>query len=640
MCSKQTASYGSWPSPITPDLMLGTSVGLGEIQRCNEQLYWIEMRPEESGRYAIVCRNIHGHQEDAIAGNFNARTRVHEYGGASYIATPAGLFFCNFADQAIYQTGKDGNARRLTDNPDCRYADLVFDEKRQRIICVREDHSVKDSEPINTIVAIEITSGNETVLDEGADFYSSPRLNADNSRLCWIGWMHPNMPWDTTTLYLADMNNSGQVENKRTIAGGHDESVTQPVWSPSGSLFYVSDKNGWWNLYHFDGDRTQCVLEMDAEFAVPQWSFGERNYDFIDAENILLAYWQDGFARLARLNLANRSLHNYALPYTDIESVICEGSHAWFLAASPTSFPAIIEFDMNQESCSVVRRANELELDPDYISVGQSISFDVGDGRQAHAFFYSPANKDFTGPAAEKPPLIVISHGGPTGASHNGLKMVVQYFTSRGFAVIDVNYGGSSGYGRDYRQRLHGQWRIVDVNDCSKAALYAVEQDWADAERLAIRGGSAGGFTTLAALAFTDVFKAGASHYGVSDLEALARDTHKFESRYLDSLVGPYPAARDIYQQRSPIHAVANLSCPVIFFQGLEDKIVLPNQAEMMVSALKDKGIPVAYLAYDGEQHGFRQAKNIKRTLEAELFFYSRIFNFECVDEIEPVQFE
>ncbi|MEQ8428195.1 MAG: prolyl oligopeptidase family serine peptidase [Gammaproteobacteria bacterium] len=640
MCSKQVAPYGSWKSPITPELMLGSSVGLGEIQHFNDELFWIEMRPEEAGRYVIVKRDNPGKHSDAIDKNFNARTRVHEYGGASYLVTDVGIFFCNFTDQAIYHLRPDGNCIQLTHNPDCRYADMVFDSSLSRLICIREEHASPDTEAVNVIAAVDIRTGDETILVTGDDFYSYPRLSPDNKQLCWIAWSHPNMPWDTTTLCLADISENGEVGESCIISGGNDEAVTQPKWSAAGELYFVSDKSGWWNLYRYDGKQSKCVFDMEAEFAVPQWSFGEQNYDFIDNDNLLLIYWLDGLACLGRGKISSGKLEKLDLPFTDMESVTCAGNRAWLLAASPTAFPAILEINTATLAFSILRKSNDLAIDPGYLSTGKSVSFSVSEKEQAHAFYYAPANKVFTGPENEKPPLIVISHGGPTGASHNGLKMVVQFFTSRGFAVIDVNYGGSSGYGRDYRQRLQGQWGIVDVNDCCKAALYTVEQGWADNDRLAIRGGSAGGFTTLAALAFTDVFKAGASHYGVSDLEALARDTHKFESRYLDSLIGPYPEARDIYQQRSPINAVSGLSCPVIFFQGLEDRIVLPNQAEMMVAALKKKGIPVAYLAYEGEQHGFRQAKNIKRTLQAELHFYSQIFGFQCPDDVEPVVLE
>ena len=639
MSTKQKAAFGSWKSPITTDLMLRDSVGLGEISIFDKSVYWIEMRPQENGRYVVVKRAPDGQQTDVIPPEFNARTRVHEYGGGSYLMTDRGLVFTNFSEQSLYLINSNNDCLKLTNREACRYADMIYDKNNDRLICVREDHSDKTSEAINTIVEVSLSDpGNEKVLVEGADFYSNPRISHNGKYLCWISWQHPNMPWDNTTLYFSEINESGVPGKPIHIAGGDNEALCQPVWALDDVLYFISDRNNWWNLYCYSNNEIKCVIELDAEFAVPQWSFRECNYDFIGKESILAIYRQQGLAYIGLINISEKSFETFSLPFTDFESIVCSQNKAWFLAASPNEFPSIIEYDIEQNDYSVLRKANNLCLDQEYISVGESLSFAVGKENKAYAFFYRPKNKDFTGLDDEKPPLIVISHGGPTGESHNGLKMVIQFFTSRGFAVLDVNYGGSSGYGRAYRQRLNGEWGIVDVNDCSKAALYVAEQGWVDKECLAIRGGSAGGFTTLAALAFTDVFKAGASHYGVSDLEALAKETHKFESRYLDSLIGPYPDEQETYIARSPINAVDKLSCPVIFFQGLEDKIVLPNQAEMMVNALKEKGVPVAYIAYEGEQHGFRQAKNIKRTLEAEYYFYSKVFNFECADQIEPVE--
>ena len=441
------------------------------------------------------------------------------------------------------------------------------------------------------------------------------------------------MPWDNTSLFTSEINDVGQIGKASLVAGGDiNESVCQPSWSSDDILYFISDKNNWWNLYRLGENGIECIIKLDAEFAVPQWSFRESNYDFIDYNSIISIYRQQGLAYIAIINTDKKTFETLSLSYTEIESLVCKKNKAYFLGSSPTEFKSIIEYDIEKKIVNVIQKSNAICLDKEYISVGESISFPVDENKHAHAVFYRPQNRYYTGLDDEKPPLVVMSHGGPTGESHNGLKMVVQFFSSRGFAVLDVNYGGSSGYGREYRRRLNGNWGIVDVNDCSKAALYVAEEGWVDKDRLAIRGGSAGGFTTLAALAYTDVFKAGASHYGVSDLEALTKETHKFESRYLDTLIGAYPETQEIYKERSPVNSV-------IFFQGLEDKIVLPNQAELMVDALKLKGIPVVYIAYEGEQHGFRQAKNIKRTLESELYFYATIFNFKCADKIEPITF-
>lgn len=642
MTERHKAPFGSWKSPITTDLMLEGNVGLGEISIFADEVYWIEMRPQEKGRYVIVKQTSSGEIRDVIPAGFNARTRVHEYGGGSYLITEKGIIFTNFKDQSLYLIEKDNKTVRLTNNNFCRYADMVYDKHNERLICVREDHSDKEIEAKNTIVTISLNESQykESVLVKGADFYSSPRMSHDGRFLCWISWLHPNLPWDNTCLSVAEIKADGRLAEPCHIIGGNDENeaICQPVWSPDNILYFITDRNNWWNLYRLNNNEVECVYEMEAEFSVPQWSFRECNYDFIDNSTVLSIYRQNGLAFLSKIYVNEKSIETLELPYTDFESIQTHGKKACFLASSPTQFPAIIEFDLKNNQGKVIHKANNLDFDAEYISVGESLTYPVDKKNNAYAFFYRPKNKMYEGEDKEKPPLIVMSHGGPTGESHNGIKMVVQFFTSRGFAVLDVNYGGSSGYGRAYRQRLNKAWGVVDVNDCSKAALYVAGRGWVDGDRLAIRGGSAGGFTTLASLAFTDVFKAGASHYGVSDLEALAKETHKFESRYLDSLIGVYPEEKGLYKQRSPIYSVDKLSCPVIFFQGLEDKIVLPNQAEMMVEALKEKGIPVAYIAYEGEQHGFRQAKNIKRTLEAELYFYSTIFNFECAEKIEPVE--
>jgi dipeptidyl aminopeptidase/acylaminoacyl peptidase len=639
--TKQKLAFGSWESTITTDLILNNSVSLGEISLFGDDIYWVEMRANEGGRYVVVKQTIDGKKTDAIPSGYNARTRVHEYGGGSYLVTNRGVVFSNFDDQSLYLVDANNVCKKLTIQEDCRYADIIYDKYRERLICIREDHSERAKEAVSSIIAVSLLeSGNEIILQCGADFYSNPRLSNDGQKLCWISWFHPNMPWDNTSLFTSEINDVGQIGKASLVAGGDiNESVCQPSWSFDDILYFISDKNNWWNLYRLGENGIECIIKLDAEFAVPQWSFRESNYDFIDYNSIISIYRQQGLAYIAIINTDKKTFETLSLSYTEIESLVCKKNKAYFLGSSPTEFKSIIEYDIEKKIVNVIQKSNAICLDKEYISVGESISFPVDENKHAHAVFYRPQNRYYTGLDDEKPPLVVMSHGGPTGESHNGLKMVVQFFSSRGFAVLDVNYGGSSGYGREYRRRLNGNWGIVDVNDCSKAALYVAEEGWVDKDRLAIRGGSAGGFTTLAALAYTDVFKAGASHYGVSDLEALTKETHKFESRYLDTLIGAYPETQEIYKERSPVNSVDRLSCPVIFFQGLEDKIVLPNQAELMVDALKLKGIPVVYIAYEGEQHGFRQAKNIKRTLESELYFYATIFNFKCADKIEPITF-
>jgi dipeptidyl aminopeptidase/acylaminoacyl peptidase len=505
---------------------------------------------------------------------------------------------------------------------------------------VREDHT-GEGEAVNTLVSVDLRSGGPgTVLVSGNDFYAAPRVSPDGSRLAWLTWNHPNMPWDGTQLWVAEMDGAGSLVRAEQVAGGVDESVFQPEWSPDGVLHFVSDRTGWWNLYRWRGGRMEPLCAMEAEFGLPQWVFGMSTYGFASSGQILCAYAQAGRTHLARLDTETGELEEMESPYTEVYGLRVAGGRAVFRAGSPTEPISVVLLDLQSGQLEVLRRSSDITVDAGYVAVPESIEFPTEGGLTAHAFFYPPTNRDHVAPPDERPPLLVRSHGGPTGAASSSLSWDIQYWTSRGFAVVDVNYGGSTGYGRAYRQRLNGQWGVVDVDDCANAARYLVERGLVDGNRLAIRGGSAGGYTTLCALAFRDVFKAGASYFGVSDLGALARDTHKFESRYLDRLVGPYPERRDLYRERSPIHFAQDISCPMIFFQGLEDKVVPPNQAEMMVEAVRAKGLPVAYLPFEGEQHGFRRAENIKRAFDAELYFYSRVFGFQLADQVQPVVIE
>jgi dipeptidyl aminopeptidase/acylaminoacyl peptidase len=448
------------------------------------------------------------------------------------------------------------------------------------------------------------------------------------------------MPWDGTELWLADVKEDGSLANSRRIAGGKEDSIFQPAWSPDGILYFVSDRTGWWNLYRLNGESTEIVAKRDAEFGLPQWTFGTSTYGFASAEQIFCSIVQQGTMHLARIDLQSGHLEDILSPYTDIWGLKVAPGQVLFTGGSPVEPYAIIQLDLHTNDMKVLRRSSEVVVDSGYLSIPETIEFPTENGLTAFGFFYSPKNQDFEGPAGEKPPLLVMSHGGPTSASSTLYDLGIQYWTSRGIAVLDVNYGGSTGYGRDYRMRLNGQWGLVDVDDCVNGARFLVAQGRVDGERLAITGGSAGGYTTLCALTFRDTFKAGASHFGIGDLVTFVHDTHKFESRYLDRLVGPYPEKEAVYKERSPIYHTGQLSCSMILFQGLEDKIVPPNQAEMMFAAVKDRGLPVAYLPFEGEQHGFRRAENIKRALDGELYFYSKIFGFDLPETIEPVRIE
>jgi dipeptidyl aminopeptidase/acylaminoacyl peptidase len=648
MIAPNLAPYGSWKSPITSDLIVANSIRLGEIELDGETLYWSEGRPSEAGRSAIVCCTK-GEIQDITPAPFNVRTRVHEYGGGAYYVLDGTVYFSNFADQRLYRQRPGAVPEPLTPELEFRYADAVSD--RNRLICVREDHRL-EGDPVNAIVAVNLGSSQlDTALEDGgkilvsgSDFYATPRLSPDGSRLCWLSWNHPNMPWDGTELWVAAVQKDGSLGKAELIAGGLTEAIFQPEWSPDGRLYFVSDRTGWWNLYRWNPEMLasspEALCPKAAEFGQPLWVFGMTTYGFESADSLICTYVEAGVQHLARLDTRSLKLTDIQIPFANLSDLKVGNGYAAFIGGSATAPGAIARLDLHTGEVSVLRRSSDLTVDPGYLSVPAVLEFPTENGLTAYGFYYAPQNQDYMAPEGEKPPLLVKSHGGPTASTSASFNPGIQYWTSRGIAVLDVNYGGSTGYGRAYRERLKGNWGIVDVDDCVNGAKYLVAQGRVDGDRLCIDGGSAGGYTTLAALTFRDVFKAGASFYGVSDLEALAQDTHKFESRYLDGLIGKYPQERSIYVARSPIHAVDQLSCPLIFFQGDEDKIVPPNQAERMVDALKSKGLPVAYVLYEGEQHGFRKAENIKRTLDGELYFYARVFGFELADAIEPVAIE
>jgi len=640
--------FGSWKSPITSDLIATGAVGLMEPLIDSDDTYWTEMRPTEQGRYVVVRRGSDGAVMDINPPPLNARTRVHEYGGGAVTVERGAVYFSNFADQRLYRQRLGEAPQPLTPEvePACglRYASVVVDSRRNRLICVREDHTAAGHEPANTLVSLSLDGDAENnagaVLVSGHDFYASPRLSPDGNHLAWLAWNHPNMPWDGATLWVARVLPDGSLADARCVAGGSDESIFQPEWSPDGVLHFVSDRSGWWNLYRLRDGQIEPLASLEAEFGLPQWSLGMSTYAFETAERIVCVYTRNGLWHLAALNTRTLELRQIECPYTSISGVRAGSGRVVFIGASPTRAPAVVEWSLHDGRFTTLRCSHSATVDEGYLSLPEPVEFPTGNGQTAHGLFYAPRNRDYRAPAGEKPPLLVISHGGPTGATSSALNLSIQYWTSRGIAVLDVNYGGSTGYGRAYRLRLNGNWGIVDVDDCCNGALHLARQGRVDGNRLIIRGGSAGGYTTLAALAFRDVFRAGASYYGVSDLEALATSTHKFESRYLDTLIGPYPERRDLYVARSPIHAADRVACPVIFFQGLEDKVVPPDQAERMVEALRRKGVPVAYVLFEGEQHGFRQAANIKRALDAELYFYARVFGFELAEPVTPVNIE
>jgi len=640
-----TAPYGSWKSPITSSLLTSSGIGFSELRFSGGDLYWLESRPDEAGRVAVVRWRSEGEISDAIPPAFNARTRVHEYGGGAYFVHDKTIFFSNFKDQRLCRHELNGQPLAITPEPaspgSLRYADGRVTPDGKIVICVRERHE-EGQQVINELVAIPSDGSSEPrIIVEGYDFYSFPRIRRDGKYLAWTCWRHPQMPWDGTELWVGALNQNGSLSETRQIAGSAAESIFQPEWSPDGTLYFISDRTGWWNLYAERAGKIMPVFEIEAEIGVPQWLFGYSRYAFLSNERVACIYDNHGLDHLAIVDSRSNKIEVLPVPYTAYGSITSdEDQTLFFSGASSTMAAEVGAIDLRENRRRVLKQSMNVEMDQGYISAPESIEFPTAHGLKSYALFYAPKNKDFVAPTSERPPLLVISHGGPTSASTSALRLAIQYWTSRGIAVVDVNYGGSSGYGRPYRDRLKGQWGIVDVEDCINAARYLEQRGFVDGKRLMIRGGSAGGYTTLCALVFHDVFAAGASYYGVADLEGLAIETHKFESHYEQGLVGAFPAAADLYRQRSPVHFADRLSCPVILLQGLEDKVVPPSQAETMIAALRSKHLPFAYVAFPTEGHGFREAENIRKSIEAELYFYSRIFGFPLADKVEPIKIE
>lgn len=644
-------SYGTWLSPLNSSLIVQDSLTLIELQADEKgNVYWVELRPYEAGRYVARSNRQQG---DITPQPYNCRTRVHEYGGGSFLVNNDIIYFTNFSDQRIYQRNLTENnaptplTKESTDAA-LRYANFEFDSFRQQLVCVHESHE-NESDVRNTIVAIPLKNPSSLItLDSGYDFYSSPKVSPDGKHLMWVCWNNPNMPWDQTELWIGEFNNDGNVPiiNKRKLFGEVNESIVQPQWSPDGkSIYFISDRTGWWNIYrtNVNGDSLEAMHTREAEFGGPAWQFAASYYDFDSNGNIVAIYWQHGIAKLARIDVQTKAFTPLTTTeeYTDIRHLHVHNQNIYFIGASAIKPSEVVEFNLETNAKQVLCRSTNLTFDPRYLSVPEMIKFKTGDDF-AYGIYYPPKNDDYQHLIGkdELPPLLVRTHGGPTSATTSAFSLRIQYWTSRGFAFLDVNYRGSTGYGRKFRDSLKRNWGIYDVQDAIAGAQYLVDQKKVDKNRLTIDGGSAGGYTTLCALTMHDFFSAGASHFGVSDLELLAKDTHKFEARYLDQLIGEYPAERHIYIERSPVYHVENLSKPLIFFQGSEDKVVLPSQAEIMVNALREKRLPVAYVLFEGEQHGFRKAENIRKSLDGQFYFFSKIFGFQMADPFDPIPIE
>lgn len=638
--------YGAWPSPLRATQLAHASVSLGSTSADSGRLFWVEGRPAERGRNVLMGMTADGRVREWLPAEFNVRSRVHEYGGRAYAVRGERVVFCHDADQRLYLQQGDAAPRALT-AAGCRYADLAFAPDGRWMYAVREDHRGA-GEPINTLVALDLDADGEQdgrVLFSGTDFVAAPTPSADG-RLAWIAWSHPAMPWDGTRLHVARMAGAALSE-PRVVAGGDAEAVMQPLWAPDGTLYFLADADGFWNLHRWHADRgAQAVTQLDADLGGPLWQLGARSVVLTGDGRALAIRTRHAIDALVSIDLASGALRELLTqPYVALASLtLAESGRAFLWAARADQMPALITVDPESMAVQTMRAAAEPPMPAACVSAPEPIAFPTAPGadgaaRTAHAFFHRPCNPAVQPPAGARPPLMVLLHGGPTGHAGADLKLPVQFWTTRGFAVVNVNYGGSSGFGRAYRERLRGQWGVVDLQDAVAAVDFLAARGAIDPARVVIRGGSAGGYTVLAALAFTRRFAAGINYYGIADLEALATETHKFESRYCDGLIAPLhqPGGRAVYRARSPIHHLAQLDAALITFQGAEDRAVPPQQSRAITAAVRARGRPVAYLEFEGEQHGFRQAQNIARALDAEQFFLGRIFGFTPADPVPPV---
>ena len=620
--------YGSWPSDLTPHLVAAAGVRLGDVLTDGNSVFWLEGRPTEGGRSVVVTTDENGDQFDVTGSDSNVRTLVHEYGGGAWNVADGVVFHVELSDQQIHET-KDGATRRITNDERSRFADLTVHPNGTHLLAVRERH-VDDTEPQNDLVAVDISSGEIEQIFSGTDFVSSPRPGPAD-QIAFISWAHPNMPWDETELRVTSWS-PGTVTPARTLLS--EEGVQQPMWVDN-RLYAVTDRTGWWLPHQIDltTGETTALVDADVDAGVPGWVFGLRTLGH--ANDAICTMWEsEGLAHLGWIR--DGRLDKIETDFIDIDSISVTSDGRIAAAASSATQPRCVVL-IGADGSAQYLTAPDAPIDAPSVSASEHITFH-SHGRTAHGLLYRPMSSVAAGPSGELPPLLVLSHGGPTSAARPGLQLAIQFWTTRGFAVVDVNYGGSTGYGKVYRELLRDAWGIVDVEDCIAAAEHLVATGVVDSDQLAIKGGSAGGYTTLAALAFHDVFSVGASRYGIGDLETLARDTHKFESRYLDGLIGPYPEARDVYVERSPIHSVDSITAPMAILQGSEDKVVPPNQAEDIVAALDNRGLGHTYVLFEGEQHGFREAANIARALEVEYVFFCRVFGIEPSGDPEPLE--
>lgn len=633
MCPSSVRPYGSWTSPITPEFLTKETVALSSLQTNGDSLFWIERRPAEEGREVIV-QHVDDSEVDLLPPPYSASSRVHEYGGGAYCVDNHHVYFVNGKDQNIYvvEFGENRAINQVTKNDNSvRFADLIVDKTAQYLYCVRETHG-ESEEAVNDIVKVHIDSGDIFVVAKGHDFYASPRLSPNGNKLACIAWDHPNMPFNGTQLLVFDLPNQAIHPGRPTasmtvVAGGSEESILQPKWITNERLLFASDRNDYWNLHIYDESGIYCIAEDEAEYATAQWQFGSRNFEILDKRFIVASRSAPNERQLVVIDSVLNVISPICTLYSSYGSIGYHKGKVVFIGGSETDYDAIVELDPMSSASKVIVRQSSAELPREWISNPEKVNFLNPNEEIVYGYYYPPASPEFQAASHERPPLLVMSHGGPTASTNADLSLTIQFYTSRGWAVLDVDYGGSTGYGRKYRERLTETWGTTDVVDCESGVRYLIGKDLIDPRRVAIVGGSAGGYTTLRALTTSSLFSAGASHYGVSDVRSLAEDTHKFESRYIDQLIPPSE-----FENRSPTRHIDQFSCPVVFFQGADDMVVPQSQAKEMYEALSEKGLFTVLFIYEGERHGFRKAQNIQTTIIAQYRFFSHVFGFDTPD--------
>ncbi|MFB6254367.1 MAG: prolyl oligopeptidase family serine peptidase [Halobacteriaceae archaeon] len=638
--------FGEWESPISSQMIASDTLSFGGVVVDNGDVWWLERRPNEGGRGVLVRWRDSKAIADITPSEYNVRTLVHEYGGGDFYVHNGTAWFVNYDDQRIYRQAENQSPTPITPEPtetdEYRYADMELTPNGERLYCVREHHGEDQDEPTNELVRLSPDGENSpTVVETGHDFYSFPRVDPSGTKITWTSWDHPNMPWDATTLHMAEIDGSGDLYNKRSVIDNEEESIFQPSWSPSGVLHFVSDRSNWWNIYAVDNSDIQSVYREEAEFGSPQWGFDLSTYTFLPDGRIVAIKNKRSTQEIGVISDGEFDPLDIPLDIIPRPYLKSDEERIAFIAGD-TTHPISVVTGKPDDGFSVIKKSVDLDVDTAYISEPEHIEFPTSNGETAYGLYYPPTHPTASPPDNDQPPLVVLSHGGPTGQTFPILSISgppsIQFLTSRGFAVVDVNYRGSTGYGRNYRDRLKGNWGILDVEDCIRAAEYLIEHRNIDPNRVAIEGGSAGGYATLCGVTFHNAFDAGVSHYGVADVKQLAENTHKFESRYLDSLIGPLPDAEDEYRERSPVHHAERIRCPLLLLQGGEDKVVPPSQAKAMRKSLSENDVPHGYLEFPEEQHGFRKAESRKRASEAELSFYSQVFDFEPADSIPHIE--